>query len=165
MIYALRFGDDGRLGELVNELRGQGCSEEDLRSIDSLCAYAGDSSRSVGLLKEGLRGITKNIKRGIRGVESPYTEHKPKIVDMLEELQKGKMRDYDNIYPYFNPNSPRDRPTTVILFIVGGVTYEEAYQVASINAAHKGQFNVIIGGSAIVNQNIFVDELKRRGRD
>lgn len=43
-----------------------------------------------------------------------------------------------------------DRPQDVVIFIVGGSTYEEARTVAMQNSANNGT-RVILGGSIVLN--------------
>jgi vacuolar protein sorting-associated protein 45 len=50
------------------------------------------------------------------------------------------------IYPMFINTRPQD----VVIFIVGGSTYEEARTVVMQNAANNGT-RVILGGSVILN--------------
>jgi vacuolar protein sorting-associated protein 45 len=51
-----------------------------------------------------------------------------------------------------------DRPSEVIVFIIGGVTYEEATKVAELNAALP-HATVVLGGTCIHNSTSFLDEL------
>lgn len=46
----------------------------------------------------------------------------------------------------------------VIVFIVGGVTYEEASKVAELNASLPSG-NVVLGGSFVHNSTSFLEEL------
>lgn len=46
----------------------------------------------------------------------------------------------------------------VIVFMVGGVTYEEACKVAELNASLSSG-NVLLGGSFIHNSTSFLEEL------
>ena len=46
----------------------------------------------------------------------------------------------------------------VIVYIVGGVTYEEATKVAELNAANAG-VSVVLGGSFVHNSGTFLEDL------
>lgn len=48
--------------------------------------------------------------------------------------------------------------TQVIVFIVGGVTHEEACKVAELNASLPSG-NVVLGGSFVHNSTSFLEEL------
>ena len=52
-------------------------------------------------------------------------------------------------------------PTEIIVFMVGGVTYEEeAAKVSEFNKNHNGRMRVILGGSTIRNSTSFLEELR-----
>lgn len=51
-------------------------------------------------------------------------------------------------------------PDEIIVFMAGGVTYEEATKVAEFNKTNPGKVRVILGGSTIHNSTSFLEELK-----
>ena len=51
-------------------------------------------------------------------------------------------------------------PSEVIIFMAGGVTYEEASKVSEFNKAHGGKIRVILAGSTIHNSSSFLEELR-----
>lgn len=53
---------------------------------------------------------------------------------------------------------PLPDPPQVIVFMVGGVTYEEACKVAELNASLPSG-NVVLGGSFVHNSTSFLEEL------
>ena len=50
--------------------------------------------------------------------------------------------------------------TEIVMYIVGGVTFEEALHVNQFNRANP-QFNVILGGSCIHNSTSLLNEVSR----
>jgi vacuolar protein sorting-associated protein 45 len=52
----------------------------------------------------------------------------------------------------------RARPQDVIIFVVGGVTYEEAKLVAQLNATWQGT-RFLLGGTTVHNSQSFLREL------
>ena len=65
-----------------------------------------------------------------------YTQHTPLLVNTLESLLKGRLKesDYPSMPPGFNATSgPAKPPRLVIVFVMGGTTYEEAKAVADLN--------------------------------
>ena len=77
-------------------------------------------------------GETKN---GVQGVENVYTQHTPLLVQTLELLVKGRLKETE--YPVMGRaqanGQPARAPRLVVAFIVGGSTYEEARAVADLN--------------------------------
>jgi len=79
----------------------------------------------------------------------------------LESLAKGKMKDVD--FPLLSDShgSKEGKPQQIVVFINGGVTYEEARFVAQINSSGNG-LAITLGGTSMVNSAIFVQELLRK---
>lgn len=53
----------------------------------------------------------------------------------------------------------KEKPQDIIVFIVGGVTYEEARMVAQINAS-SGGVRVVLGGTGVLNSEMFEEEVQ-----
>lgn len=56
----------------------------------------------------------------------------------------------------------KTRPQDVVIFIVGGTTYEESRSVALQNASNTG-VRFILGGSSVLNSKRYVQHLKKFG--
>jgi len=54
---------------------------------------------------------------------------------------------------------PTYRPSEIIVFVVGGITYEEALAVHNINRA-ENKLSIVIGGTAIHNMKSFLEEVR-----
>ncbi|KAF2170810.1 hypothetical protein M409DRAFT_51065 [Zasmidium cellare ATCC 36951] len=97
------------------------------------------------------------FNRGLRGVENVYTQHSPRLENTLQDLIKGRLN--MNSYPFVEGGGQtRDKPQDIIVFIVGGATYEEAKMVAQVNASSPG-VRVVLGGTGIHNSNSFLEEI------
>jgi vacuolar protein sorting-associated protein 45 len=95
--------------------------------------------------------------KGLQGVENVYTQHSPVLETTLQTLIKGKLRDQQ--FPYIEGGGvTRDRPQDIIIFMIGGTTYEEAKMVAGINASTHG-VRVVLGGTTVHNASSFLDEV------
>ncbi len=105
-------------------------------------------------------GIFSGAKalRGLKGVDNVYTMHSPTLESTLQDLIKGKLRDQQ--YPFADGGgSTRDKPQDIIVFMIGGATYEEAKSIASINASSPG-VRVVLGGTNIHNAATFLEEVE-----
>lgn len=60
----------------------------------------------------------------------------------------------ESSYPFLR-DSLKDRPQDLFVFVVGGITYEEARVVAEFNAANP-TMRVVLGGTEIHNFNSYV---------
>lgn len=56
-------------------------------------------------------------------------------------------------------NSYFKRPQEIIVFVVGGITYEETSAIFNINKAYAGNIKVVIGGTYLHNFKSFVQEV------
>lgn len=101
--------------------------------------------------------ITKRFFKGLSGVDNVYTQHKPLLHDVLEDLIKGRLK--DNMYKYVNPHSNNGRYQDIIVFIVGGATYEESLTIHTMNKRYPGT-HVILGGTTVHNSHSFLEEVR-----
>lgn len=103
----------------------------------------------------------------MQGVENVYTQHVPLLVNTLEALVKGRLREGD--YPFARGSSsgaPAKPPKLVIVFIVGGSTYEEARNITELNAQSERAdggwaqgIKFILGGTSVQNSQTFLQDL------
>jgi hypothetical protein len=93
----------------------------------------------------------------LKGVENVYTQHSPRLEATLQNLIKGKLRELQ--YPFLEGGGhTRDKPQDIIVFMVGGATYEEAKLIAQINASSPG-IRVVLGATTIHNSTTFFEEV------
>lgn len=96
-----------------------------------------------------LSATRTRIQKGLKGVENVYTQHSPALLATLESLIRGRLPVAQ--YPVLdNAITPKDKPQDIIVFMVGGATYEEAKVVAQINASTPG-IRVVLGGTSMIN--------------
>jgi vacuolar protein sorting-associated protein 45 len=91
----------------------------------------------------------------LKGVENVYTQHSPRLETTLQNLIKGRLKELQ--YPFVD-NHTRDKPQDIIVFMVGGVTYEEAKMVAQVNASVPG-VRVVLGATTVHNSETFLAEV------
>ncbi|KAL9623299.1 MAG: hypothetical protein Q9160_002406 [Pyrenula sp. 1 TL-2023] len=103
----------------------------------------------------GARDRFKNLN--LKGVENVYTQHSPRLEVTLQNLIKGRLKELQ--YPFLEGGGhTRDKPQDIVVFMVGGVTYEEAKMVAQVNASSPG-VRVVLGGTGIHNSATFLEEV------
>ena len=96
--------------------------------------------------------------KGLQGVENVYTQHSARLEVTLQNLIKGKLKEQQ--YPFVEGGgTTRDRPQDIIIFIVGGATFEEAKMVAQVNASSPG-VRVILGATTIHNSSTFLEDVE-----
>ncbi|KAJ5139044.1 Short-chain dehydrogenase/reductase SDR [Penicillium bovifimosum] len=95
--------------------------------------------------------------KGLKGVENVYTQHSPRLEVTIQNLIKGRLKELQ--YPFLEGSGhTRDKPQDIIIFMVGGTTYEEAKMVAQVNASSPG-IRVVLGGTSIHNSTTFLEEV------
>ncbi|XP_078124100.1 vacuolar protein sorting-associated protein 45 [Sander vitreus] len=159
MLYALRYErhSSSVLPALMDELSRRGVSEKHRRMVKSVVEYGGKRVRGSDLIEAtDAVAITKQFFKGLKGVENVYTQHKPLIHDTLDQLIKGRLK--DSQFPYLGPSSLRDRPQDIVVFTIGGATYEEALTVYNLNRSTPG-VRIVLGGSSIHNTKSFLEEV------
>ncbi|XP_059054788.1 vacuolar protein sorting-associated protein 45 [Achroia grisella] len=161
-LYALRYEKhaSNALPALTDALKSRGCPEPLVKAVVNVLEYGGAHARQSDLfgLQDAAK-ITKRLFKGLNGVENIYTQHTPLLKDTLEDLIKGKLR--ENLYPTLGGDDSGygRRPQDIIVFIVGGATYEEALCVHQINQAYPG-VKVVLGGTTVHNSTSFLEEVK-----
>ncbi|XP_077776319.1 vacuolar protein sorting-associated protein 45 isoform X3 [Podarcis muralis] len=163
MLYALHYErhSSNSLPGLMTELRNRGVSEKHRKLVSAVVEYGGKRVRGSDLFNsKDAVAITKQFLKGLKGVENVYTQHQPLLHETLDQLIKGKLK--DNQYPYLGPSTLRDRPQDIIVFMIGGATYEEALTVYNLNRTTPG-VRIVLGGTTIHNTKSFLEEVSASG--
>ncbi|KAL6214004.1 hypothetical protein ACLB2K_013442 [Fragaria x ananassa] len=163
MLYALRYEKESpvQLMQLFNKLSSKNAKYKP-GLVQFLLKQAGVDKRTGDLFgNRDFLNIARNMARGLKGVENVYTQHQPLLFQTMESITKGRLRDVD--YPFVGNHFQQGRPQDVIIFIVGGTTYEESRSVALQNATNSG-IRFILGGSVILNSKRFLKDLEEAKR-
>jgi len=163
MLYALHYErhSSNSLPGLMMDLRNKGVSEKYRKLVSAVVEYGGKRVRGSDLFSpKDAVAITKQFLKGLKGVENVYTQHQPFLHETLDHLIKGKLK--ENVYPYLGPSTLRDRPQDIIVFIIGGATYEEALTVYNLNRTTPG-VRIVLGGTTVHNTKSFLEEVLASG--
>ena len=157
LLYAIKYESYDEVREIKSRLSEKGVSGQQLSLLDAVLDYCGEAKRAPGLFSQGglVAKLGKAFASQLNGVENVYTQHEPLLSYLLDSIVKGKLK--DSTYPLI-ANSTANRPTDIFVYIVGGVTYEEAAKVAEFNANSQGM-RVVLGGSCIHNSTSFLKEI------
>ncbi|XP_023643221.1 vacuolar protein sorting-associated protein 45 homolog [Capsella rubella] len=163
MLYALRYEKENpvQLMQLFNKLASRSPKYKP-GLVQFLLKQAGVEKRTGDLFgNRDLLNIARNMARGLKGVENVYTQHQPLLFQTMESITRGRLRDVD--YPFVGDHFQQGRPQEVVIFMVGGTTYEESRSVALQNATNSG-IRFILGGSAVLNSKRFLKDLEEAQR-
>ncbi|KAK2081655.1 vacuolar protein sorting-associated protein 45 [Saguinus oedipus] len=163
MLYALHYErhSSNSLPGLMMDLRNKGVSEKFRKLVSAVVEYGGKRVRGSDLFSpKDAVAITKQFLKGLKGVKNVYTQHQPFLHETLDQLIKGKLK--ENLYPYLGPSTLRDRPQDIIVFVIGGATYEEALTVYNLNRTTPG-VRIVLGGTTVHNTKSFLEEVLASG--
>ncbi len=163
LLYALRYQHSGNINRIKMEMKRGGVPDQMIDLMDTILKYGGSESRGPGLYGVGTKDImskmTKSFMTSVQGVSNVYSQHVPVLIDTLQAISKGKLK--QDSHPYIiGRGAGDDVPSEVIVFIAGGVTYEEASKISEFNKSNAGKMRVVLGGSTIHNSTSFLEELK-----
>lgn len=123
-------------------------------------AYADGSQRQEELFSSSdLFSRARSGFKGLKGVENVYTQHTPFMEKTLSSLTKGRLR--EQTHPFIDPGDGsvaqalKERPQDIIVFMIGGTTYEEAKMIAGINESMPG-VRIVLGGTTVHNSESFI---------
>eukprot|EP00897_Mesotaenium_endlicherianum_P003940 jgi/Mesen1/3574/ME000002S05142 len=158
MLYALRYEKENpRLLEALMAKLASRPTKLKPGLVYTLLRHCGADKRVGDLF--GNRDLFNMMARN--GVENVYTQHQPLLAQTVESAVKGRLRDTD--YPFAGNHFQQGRPQEVVIFIVGGTTYEEARTVALHNSSSSanagGSTRVILGGTSLLNSTSFLSDL------
>eukprot|EP00300_Choanocystis_sp_HF-7_P027612 c32774_g1_i1.p1 GENE.c32774_g1_i1~~c32774_g1_i1.p1 ORF type:complete len:573 (+),score=169.14 c32774_g1_i1:84-1721(+) len=162
MLYALRYEDRSPtdMTDLIELLTAVGADQQQLQLIHDLVEYAGANKRSGDLFsnKNVFNILKKTVQRELVGVSNVYTQHKPYLDTILDQLSKGKLREQQ--FTSLDGSPIKERSSEVIVFFVGGATYAEAAVVDQFNKSNSGM-KAVLGGTCIQNSESFLEGLKK----
>jgi len=178
LLYALRYETIGNLHRVRSAMQKGGVPNDMLELMDSILQYGGTKVRAPGLYGEDhnqnlVSKMTKSFMTSVQGVSNVYSQHVPRLMDIINAAAKGKLK------PETCPYVPGSRSSSssiksssshgsssdviheeIIVFMVGGVTYEEATKVSEFNESNPAGIKVMLGGSTVHNSTSFLEELK-----
>jgi vacuolar protein sorting-associated protein 45 len=183
LLYALRYeGAKNQLPTFKKMLRDKAGLDRDLlaqvRAVDALLKHAGTKVRAGDLFgnKTFMGSVSRFMKSGLKGVDNIYTQHKPLLADTLAQLVAGKLSSKASGHPFTDAATSasaaaaaaaasssaggggRNKYRLVIVYMVGGYTYEEAAAVHAFNEANK-DCRAVLGGSFVHNAKSFIDDV------
>ena len=165
MLYALRYQRDAgnQTNQFIEKLKASGVAPAAIALVPALLRYAGASQRAGDLFGERgtwMERLGDRIATGLKGVENVFTQHKPLLSTLLTDLLSTPPKLSEMDYPAMADGAAKVRPNHVIVFIVGGATFEEAALIARMNVENPSVC-VTLGGTTILNSASFLEDVDR----
>ncbi|KAL7078949.1 hypothetical protein ACQ4LE_001388 [Meloidogyne hapla] len=170
MLYALRFESSANnsLNLILDLLRQKGITNRNIQLVKILLEYSGHKKRQSDLFgNKSAMEMTKKFIKGLKGVENIYTQHEPYITQLIESVSRGRL-------PVSNftstDSSINSRFDEIIIFIIGGATFEESAAVARMNGrgmnligqsqtTGSSSFRVVLCSNYVHNTKSFISQL------
>lgn len=162
MLYALQYGkhSNSDLSGLVESLKRKGIVDKYTNLVKAVQLFSQNRQGSNDLFgTQNPAAFTRKILKGLKGVENIYTQHVPTLKETLEELIKGKLKEVQ--YPFLDTFQMRERPHDVIVFMIGGTTYEEALVVYQLCKTSMMGTRIVLGGTTVHNTKSFLEEITK----
>ena len=174
MLYALRYENvtpNNAIPAVKEAMKRGGVPSDNVALVDGILRYAGSRARGPGLYGTGTTTdmtskLMKSFMSSVQGVSNVYSQHSPVLMDTVESAVKGKLR--GETHPLMLSGGRTSYnvegmvlPQEILIFMVGGVTYEESTKVGLFNEANAGKVRIILGGSTVHNSSSFLEELKQ----
>ena len=177
MLYALRYekpsaaaqgGVPSAIPAVKEAMKRGGVPHDGVALVDAILKYAGSDVRGPGLYgsnQDITSKLMKSFMTSVQGVSNVYSQHSPVLMDTIEGASKGKLPGQTHPLILSGGGSSTNVegmtiPQEILIFMVGGVTYEESTKVNLFNTANVGKVRVILGGSTVHNSTSFLEELK-----
>ncbi|PWN21139.1 putative vacuolar protein sorting protein VpsB [Microstroma glucosiphilum] len=186
ILYALRYQrySGNQISNVVKQLLESGVEESRAGLVFVMLNFAGADQRQDDLFSnDNFFSRGKSALKGLKGVDNVYTQHTPHLLETVELLMKGRLR--ESSYPSTSSSSAggsgpggasgpgggggystsssgliTQRPRDIILFIIGGATYEEARAISLLNSQGANGPGMgarfLLGGSTIHNSQSFL---------
>jgi hypothetical protein len=172
ILYELRY--EGKSGNVTEQLKdvlsSRGMDGERLRLIDHMVAYAGANKRIGDLFAGQTSSVLRSVMRAIGGFEDEnknvLTQHTPHLKRLITAAYNGTLS--DGQYPFFAGTQGAATETTrfadIIVFVVGGATYEEALLVRNVcdgDVDNDGYDASADGGGGAKESTVLKDVVQR----
>lgn len=169
ILYALRYQkfNGNQISSVVEALVSSGVGADRARLVYVMLNFAGADVRQDDLfMNDNLFSRGKSAIKGLKGVENVYTQHTPHLLETLDLLLKGRLT--ERSYPFMegDEGARTQKPQDIIVFMLGGTTYEESRAIALLNqrlagdAGGPGGTRILLGGSMVHNSTSFLDMVK-----
>lgn len=157
LLYALVHSKkaDFNLLRFCDVVRSAGIPDADLELIDFVIKFAHTDTQPSAL----------PAVLGTREDSNVYTQHIPPVLSLVDQLLRAKLP--APAYPTLHTD-PRDAALAsqqqpirdVIVFIIGGTTFEEACHLKRYTEKLQPTVNIVLGGTRVLNSTILVDEMR-----
>merc|ERR1712244_9844 len=176
ILYALRYQNKGKEKSselrtlLRNNVENEALSKENANTLDIMLRFFGCKQREMNLFEEeksnniNIIGKLGSIVKAINGmdeVQNIYTQHNPLLYHIIENAVKCKLP--YNQFPSFHGAHKQQlrQPKHIIIYYIGGATFEEAETVARLNERFGDKTQIVLGTGKMHNSHSFIKDIQK----
>eukprot|EP01064_Diplonema_japonicum_P004462 TRINITY_DN1290_c2_g6_i1.p1 TRINITY_DN1290_c2_g6~~TRINITY_DN1290_c2_g6_i1.p1 ORF type:complete len:583 (+),score=112.28 TRINITY_DN1290_c2_g6_i1:58-1749(+) len=163
LLYTIRWekSKDNQADKFKERLVARGLSSRHEKAFNQVLKYGG-SHVNGGLIddEKKLSNILRAAVKGMQDVENIYTQHDPNLKKIIQNAIKGKL----SFESFPSVSTQQAQPVSpgklkeFIIFLVGGVTYEETKIAATLMSEIPG-LRIVIGGTDVLRTTDVIDVL------
>lgn len=160
LLFALRYENDDRVLQFKEALRASGVKDEQISIVDAILKYSAAQVRSCDLFhnKNMIARAKYHFNTVMKNVPNVFTQHQSHLSTLIDQLLKLKLKEAE--FPATSTFNPRESISTVIVFVIGGATFEEAKEIGILNRRGTDA-TVLLGGNFIHNSVSFLAEVSQ----
>lgn len=156
-LYTVYHDDKSNLNGLLKLLKTRvDITPDDVEFVNQLREFR--LSKPQNPLDVTVQRVAKKIVQGVKGVENVLTQYCPSLAEILGDLRRGKLKEAD--FAFSGQRCREELPKRIIVYIVGGITLDEALVVDQLNRSSPYECQTIIGGDTVHNFRSFRDEIQ-----
>ncbi|ODV97318.1 hypothetical protein PACTADRAFT_66277 [Pachysolen tannophilus NRRL Y-2460] len=165
VLYALRYESNpsNQLSKLLNILKSQGISDSKIKLIQFIVRFYGKTKRldnEENLFNKATSTLIAGFKTSHEN-DNIFMQHIPRLEAIISKAVRGKLP--ASMFPILSSNNdyalnPNEKSQDIIIYMVGGTTYEESRIVHNLNLNNKN-CRLILGGDKILNTHDFFNDL------
>ncbi|KAL7718433.1 Vacuolar protein sorting-associated protein 45B [Entamoeba marina] len=159
LLFSIRFPH--KADDVRSMLQLQKFKLADSSLIKAMISYCEKTPIPVFPDETGLKKFVKKVIKGSGGVENVYTQHRPLIERIVQAILFNEEK-YKKAFPGFGDIHKITK--NVIVFIVGGVTYQEAVVLQELKKTYTAQGltppKILIGGTDVLNSTRFINSFR-----
>jgi vacuolar protein sorting-associated protein 45 len=151
------------INDLVKLLKSRkDLKPEEIEFIKHLREFTSSRAHNP-LLDETVQQVTRMIVQNVKGVDNVLTQYKPNVNRIIDDLRKARLKEAE--FAFSGERYKEEPPRRIILFFVGGTTYDEALIADQYNRLCPDlpelATQIIVGGTSVHNFSSFIDEVNQ----
>ena len=151
MLYCIKYSDDNdRVQGIKNYMKKKGLKVDHVEKVLNYCRV--EERRTGDFFSKGSNFIMQAFSKLTKENPNFFERHKPKCVELVEQLLRGKLNNVD--YPqinlrFFNDSSRTQENKNVIVFLIGGATYQELRELYKLAEVERNR--ILLGSNFVLN--------------